>query len=370
MTINTVNTEKKEEAPKENKYLKRVLDSAFDFLETGISQFENQPKYSVINFCSGIELILKAKLMDEHWSLVVNGEPDLNEFKSGKSKTANFIQLIPRIRKVTGEKISDEIEDCFKKIAAHRNKVTHFFHEAYTPDGSKELRKNIVVEQRNAWEYLNKLFDKWGTIFNPYIVKIATLDAMMQDQKRQIYLKEKFEQVKDTIEQEKKTGTIYKECTSCRYPASQETKLTDVLFEYECKVCERSEVTIKIICYNCNELIDFNKFDFEKDEFICPDCFEAIEKKYIIDVIDTDPTTKDNYFDKSSINCTFCGSNGSVVTHEDYYICTECLSIGKDVQHCSWCGEGQLGGSDLNDSYECGCESCDGHIGWHSGDSD
>jgi len=368
MTNNTVKTEQREEAPKENKYLKSVLDSAFDFLEAGISQFESQPKYSVINFCSGIELILKAKLMDEHWSLVVNGEPDLNEFKSGKAKTANFTQLIPRIRKVTGENISDEIEDCFRKIAAHRNKVTHFFHEAYTPDGSKELRKNIVIEQRNAWEHLNKLFDRWKTIFNPYIVKIATLDAMMQDQKRQIYLKEKFDEIKDKIELDKKSGAVYKDCPSCKYPASKETKLTNELFEYTCSVCERSENIIKINCSECNELAEFNKFDFERNEFVCSDCFETIEKEYVIDIIETDPITKDNYFDRSPINCALCGGNNCVIMHHDYYVCTECLSVDEEVQYCGWCGEGQLGGGDLDDSYEYGCELCDGHLGWHSND--
>ena len=54
-----------------NKHLEHILQNAFDFLRTAIGQIYEQPKYSVINFCAAIELILKAKLVNEHWSLTL-----------------------------------------------------------------------------------------------------------------------------------------------------------------------------------------------------------------------------------------------------------------------------------------------------------
>jgi len=49
--------------------------NAFDFLERGISEFDKSPKYSVIHFCAAVEMLLKARLMKEHWSLIVS-KPD------------------------------------------------------------------------------------------------------------------------------------------------------------------------------------------------------------------------------------------------------------------------------------------------------
>lgn len=351
-----------------NECLKRVIESAFDFLETGIKQFETQPKYSIINFCSGIELILKARLLGEHWALVVSGEPILSDFKSGKAKTIMFSKLIPKIENITGEKISKDIADCFMNIATHRNKVTHFFHEAYTPEGSKDLRKTIVLEQHNAWEYLQELFKKWNELFNPYLPKINRLDLLMKDKKRQMYLKEKFDEVKDLIEEEKRLGAIYKDCSICKYPASKEYKLTEELFEYQCKVCSLTENIVKIKCLECEELIEVKRFDFETGSFTCYKCSAIIDIKQFADILDTDPVTPDNYFERYPVNCTYCMGRDSVVKHYDYYICTECLEIDNKINYCGWCSEGQLGETDLTDSYECGCEFCEGHLGWHEND--
>jgi hypothetical protein len=49
-----------------------LANNAFDFLNRAIADFEKYPKYSVIHFCAAVEMLLKAKLMREHWSLVVS----------------------------------------------------------------------------------------------------------------------------------------------------------------------------------------------------------------------------------------------------------------------------------------------------------
>ena len=42
--------------------------NAFDFLNRAILDFAESPKYSVIHFCAAVEMLLKARLMCEHWS--------------------------------------------------------------------------------------------------------------------------------------------------------------------------------------------------------------------------------------------------------------------------------------------------------------
>lgn len=351
------------EPSNENEYLNRVLENAFDFLESGINQFETQPKYSVINFCSGIELILKARLMHEHWSLIVQGEPDLKSFKAGDFKSTNFKKLILKINSVTNDNISNNIKKCFDDLSDHRNKLMHFFHEATISGAPKEIRKEIALEQHNAWMFLKELFNKWSLIFAPYDKKILSLDFLMRDQKRQSYLKEKFEEVKAEIENEMKLGAVYKNCDSCGYLSSKETKLTDMLFEYRCKVCERTEPQIKFICPHCGSLIELNDYDITNSNFACENCEKEINKDFVVKILDTYSTEPKDVFDRHSINCPDCSSRDSVVIHGDYYICTECLSFSENVEYCEWCSEGQLGGK-LECSFYDGCNFCDGRKGW------
>ena len=40
-------------------------------MHKSIGQLDTAPKYAVINFCSAVELFLKARLLAEHWSLII-----------------------------------------------------------------------------------------------------------------------------------------------------------------------------------------------------------------------------------------------------------------------------------------------------------
>lgn len=343
-------------------FLEYLLKNAFDFLETGINQFETQPKYSVINFCSGIELVLKARLLHEHWSLIVQGEPDLKSFKTGNFKSTNFKNLILKINNVTNDNISINVKKCFDNLSDHRNKIMHFFHEANIPNSPKEIRKEIALEQHNAWIFLKELFNKWSFIFATYDKRILTLDVLMRDQKRQSYLKEKFEEIKDKIEEEIKLGKAFKICDSCGYLSSKETKLTEVLFEYRCMVCERTEPQIKLPC-PCGQLFEINDYAISNSSFNCDYCDIEITKDSIVQELDTYSTDPKDLYDRDVINCAYCSSKDSVINHENYYVCTECLSFSENVEYCEWCGEGQLG-EHLECSFYDGCSFCDGRKGW------
>ena len=67
-----------------------LLDNAFDYLEKSAKEFDSDPKYSVINFFSSVELFLKARLACEHWSLIVADEIVLSKFLDGDSKTLYY----------------------------------------------------------------------------------------------------------------------------------------------------------------------------------------------------------------------------------------------------------------------------------------
>lgn len=49
----------------------KLVENAFDFLDKAGREFENEPKYSVIHFYAALELFLKARLLHEHWTLIL-----------------------------------------------------------------------------------------------------------------------------------------------------------------------------------------------------------------------------------------------------------------------------------------------------------
>lgn len=345
--------------------LKDLINNGFEFLERAIHQFKTEPKHSVINFCAAIEILLKARLVHEHWSLIVTAKehPDLNKFKSGDFKSLNFIELAPRIMSVTGDKIPPEAISCFKGLANHRNKMVHFFHEAHSTNTS--LLEEIAIEQSSGWFFLRRLLVGWNEVFGDYIEKIDLINAQMKV--HDVYLKTIFKRLKPEIELAKKSGSIFRTCISCKTAASEETKLTDYLFNSKCRVCLFQEHVLKIPCYN-EDCIGFLEVTEENTEPSCSICDEPLGKDRLFDLLDTDPVGTDNYADYTSLNCAMCSTPNEVIKHMDYYICKECFYITSEIGLCEWCSEYQIGGGDLEMSHYSGCEFCDGLAGHHRND--
>lgn len=348
----------------EKELLENLIDNAFDFLETGISKFKESPKYSVINFCAAIELLLKARLMSEHWSLIVatKNHPDLSKFQKGDFKSINFKDLLPRIEAVTNETFSKETVDCFNGLANHRNKMIHFFHEAHAARPSDELLEQIAIEQCNGWFYLQRLLRKWNKIFGSYSERITSINQMMKVHR--VYLEAVFERIKPELDAEKKQGTIFKSCSTCGYDSNQEYRLTDLLFEYKCRVCTAYTEVIKLPCPNeCSGDILLEQ---GQTIYYCNECDQETDYEYISEKLDDKKSVSpDDYIDYVQKNCAACNGLGTVNEHsDDYYICTACFYFSKGIEYCGWCNEGEIGGGSLESSHYTGCEFCDGQAGW------
>jgi hypothetical protein len=119
----------------------------------------------VINFCSALEIFLKARLMIEHWTLVVpqldKEKVTLAKFQEGKLPSVSMSRAITRLRDVCGEAIGTEAEKSFDAVREHRNKLVHFFHPQYTTRSDQATIQEVVAEQRKAW--LGALADSYGS---------------------------------------------------------------------------------------------------------------------------------------------------------------------------------------------------------------
>src|SRR5688572_2166078 len=77
----------------------------------------------------GVELILKARLLREHWSLVFEDPKTAShkKFKSGDiDKTAGFDQCIMRLENIVGLDFKEEHKKALRSHRKYRNQIEHF----------------------------------------------------------------------------------------------------------------------------------------------------------------------------------------------------------------------------------------------------
>ncbi|GGH39948.1 hypothetical protein GCM10010973_36080 [Cribrihabitans marinus] len=340
--------------------MRDLSESAFDFLERSVAEIETHPKYSVIHFATAVELILKARLMREHWTLVVERTSDvtLNDFLSGKAKTATQADAIKRLKNACGENIASDAVAQFEKIAAHRNRMIHFFHEAGRKEADDKLTEEIVKEICLSWFHLDRLFSEWSDQFDAFQAEIASVDTKMKGLRE--FLKVTFERLKPEISTLKKAGTAFNICAGCGFEAAAVEQIEGMLFEQRCKVCGLGETYLEIPCLaECGTLLHIEA-EYGSDR-TCPNCEYDVTADDLAEVLDTEGCDPSDFH--MPINCAYCSSLGTVVQHHEIFICTECLERDVGAPTCEWCNEAQIGGGDLEHGHYTGCEFCDGHAG-------
>jgi len=87
--------------------MRDLVANAVDFLTLATEEFKERPKHSIIAFHSAVELFLKARLMEEHWSLVVSKTPDLASFERGDFVSVTFEEACQRLAKIVGSAIPE-----------------------------------------------------------------------------------------------------------------------------------------------------------------------------------------------------------------------------------------------------------------------
>ena len=346
---------------------KSLTESAFGFLERAVNEFRGSPKFSTIHFAIAVELFLKARLMREHWSLIVDDADRTSkaQFLEGKSRTVTSSAALSRLRNIVGVAIHMDAERVFSTIFAHRNKMIHFVHEDERPrNRTGELfeqvtLEKVAMEQCHGWMQLQRLLAEWADHFAPWNGRADQIRGAMKGHRE--FLSAIFERVTTEIEAEKKKGIEFFDCDSCGFLAARVTPITQRVADLACMVCESEGTRMLIDCPNddCGESIAFATRTGHPD---CPKCQSKTDAATVAVSFDTDDP---EYFDRTSNNCSWCHGYHSVIRHHQLYLCCECLEVGTDFGICEWCNEGQLGG-DLDMSYYSGCEFCEGQSGWNS----
>lgn len=347
---------------------KRLLINAIDFLSVSIKSLADRPKHSVISFYTAVELFLKARLLDEHWSLVVSRkqEPDWDKFVSGDFQSVTLDEACRALQKVAGSGLTDKELRAFREVRNDRNKMVHFFHEADSDEDGRRLREDIAKKQLIAWYLLHKIIQgRWSAAFSAWSDEIDAIDRQLREHHQ--FLEVVYDHVKPAIDERKAEGFIYLGCPSCVFESSEHEGEAGTVYTSSCAVCGLEETCVRIECRECSEEIVLRNEGFSE----CEDCGVRIEPETLYDCLVDNAAAhiaaKDGDDSWYPGNCSNCEGFHTVVRLQgDTYFCTQCFLQVDYLSVCGWCNEPNTG--DMEDSFLMGCSVCDGRLGWEKDD--
>jgi hypothetical protein len=320
-------------------------------------QLKTEPKYAVINLATAVELFLKARLVSEHWALVVS-KPEkaaLGPFEDGSFHSVGLDETIDRLRNIAGESLSRDEETCFHRLRDHRNKLVHFYHVTYLEKPDDATLSAIAAEQCRAWFLLRRLLDvRWASVFGAYKAEIARTQRLIE--KNREYLQGKYLALKPEIEAEINSGVTYEVCGSCGHLSSRTAPRVDPIVESGCAVCGRRNDFICVKCPSCSSEIRIE----ELGEGECDECGFRTTLPWLVEKYGPYEDPKEN---PSTGYCSFCENMEarSVVPLGEALVCLSCLEEHSSIGRCEWCGEFVAG--DMDGSYLTGCLMCTGKMG-------
>lgn len=346
----------------------RLVDNAFDFLRQSLSEIETKPKYSIIHFNSAVELFLKARLMSEHWSLVISesSQPDWKKFNSGNFKSVSLDGAALRLKKVVRSGLSDKQLIAFRGVANHRNKAVHFYHEAHSPSANDSHVLSVVKQQLTAWYHLHYLLtEQWRPVFNQWQIVIRELDSELKKLKG--YLEVSFEQMKSEIDQRIEGGEEFIVCRSCDFQSQPLIAELNAVHSANCLTCDFGLRTLQIACPECKSPVLFMEEAFGE----CSECHARFEPQVVAQVLldsaEAHVAAMEGGYHWGTGNCSDCDGYQTVAkTASGIWICAGCLLTKSELEYCEWCNEANTG--NMEASYLIGCNMCDGKSGWERDD--
>jgi len=330
-----------------------LVENAFDFIERAMQQLDEDPKYAVINFCAGIELFLKARLLCEHWSLVFvdPAKANIENFNKGEFESVGFRSAIQRLKSIGGIRISPQAINSFDAVRSHRNQLMHFFNSAYSQPLTVEAQANIAVEQCAAWHHMYRLITKqFGDEFLGHQDRTESLQNAIA--RKHPFLLFLYQQRKPEIEKAKNRGKTILKCWSCKFDASIRKETAKCLFLDHCLVCNFAVNTFGHAC-DCGgvaQIIDCGGGN-------CEACGQEFKLNDLLEEYDE----SGNVY-RDGIYCSEC-EGPNVVPWEDKWLCLHCIILHQNIQQCDWCTEMVTGEHEFSSIF--GCFMCPGSDAFH-----
>jgi hypothetical protein len=272
---------------------------------------------------SAVELILKARLMAEHWSLII-AKPDKakrSSFVSGEFQSVSMDGLLRRLRDIAGEHFSKGEQESFVGLRAHRNRLVHFFHEAYSQAEAANGQMAVSIELNRGWFYLQRLVtQRWKTHFHSFSDRFEALNRELRHHYH--YLDAKFNESADAIKALQEAGQDIVPCRFCGFTASGQEQVLGTVSQRQCVVCESSVRVLTLSCPECESAVEV----YDAALADCDVCRRHLELQDLLETYDAVLTTKDDLESGLPALCTTCEYPSESVVEWDYdefpkYLC-------------------------------------------------
>jgi hypothetical protein len=332
--------------------------NAIDFAKRSVRELNRSPKYSMIHFAAAVELFLKARLLREHWSLIVT-RPDtasLQDFRLGKFHSVSVEEAIKRLRNIANEPVSDRAEKAFRAVADHRNRLMHFFHPVLGSSARASEIEAVVSDQYKAWRLLNELLTgSWAAHFQRHVRRLRKLNEVLLRLKD--FLKAKYEALLPDIQEQIRRGAQFEMCSLCNFRAAKVDAVgtKPAKFAGRCAVCDWSHSSVHEPCPDCRQMIIVE----DMGEGTCENCGLEIDLDYLLEKYVPSYDPKDE--EPDTAYCSTCERTDAetVVPYGDRYLCLSCQSEADYVGRCGYCST-RVTNIDSVGSYVFGCILCDG----------
>jgi len=345
-----------------------LVINAVDFLKVSLKELTDRPKYSVIHFCSGVEIFFKARLLAEHWALVAikPGSASLSEFQAGKSRTVGLPEAVERLRRIASETFASEAVTTFSNLRERRNRLVHFCSADFVGASvNNRVIESVAAEQCRAWLHLHKLLlSQWRDYFTDFTSQIEELNQLIQEHR--VFLREKFKSLAGELTARMESDIKIATCSSCGFHAATVSNAKFGVRERECLVCDACERYLPVRCPHCEEEQSY----WGEGDTKCDHCGGPIT---VDDIIQEWAYKGGGPKDMTSVELGYCCGcehltpSVALIGDEDNWVCLACLESHEAPERCDWCGELVTG--DWEGSGYFGCLLCDGKRG-QGGDDD
>ncbi len=339
-----------------------IVRNAIANFQKSVSCYDTDINQSVMNFATGLELTLKARLHHEHWTLLLE---DMDRTKQAQLESFGFIsvsmnKLLTRMQLIFPSDFKSEVVKSFGPITKIRNQTMH----CYSPDMADDIRReDIARAQLLAWHHLYDLIDnQWSVVFKKHLDDFFSLDNEFR--KNPARLKNVFEATEAIREPFRKRRIKIWKCGVCSYKSKrpEDNPYSQVVMSYYCDVCRSMDIHVNLRCDSCKHDNHFviESLGFLPPEFKCGKCLRRIPHEHLIQQYVDSIAQK---CDQRSISCRSCGKQGTVFPISDeQYRCLDCFQIFNegDIHICEHCAEVFAGSIDEPTGFY-GCGWCDGH---------
>lgn len=357
-----------------------LVQNAVDFLERSVRDLlDSNLKFSVVHFYQALELFVKARLLREHWALVISdpSKASYSSFEKGDFHTVALPDAMDRLTRIAGEDLRSA-KKAFEPVRIRRNQVVHF----HAPDmprvpnpamrtaaGTSALFENIppqvgkiIAEQCRAWYELNHLLvHRWKSHFEPFRGKCQYLDRLMLAVRP--YLQTRFDKLRPQLSKLRAQGPVV-DCAACGFEASHTDSVFEGLSQTSCLVCRKIERSYRFHCIEdkCKGKVVVS----QNGTAVCDTC----EASMTLDEVASHVGKSSHPGDVDDRNRGFCSDcesyeigGGTVVqiADSDHYLCIACLQDHDGLSQCEFCSELITG--DPEGTYLSGCHMCDGRAG-------